>query len=370
MFEVQLYSKDRVRRNNLGAFSSGQVTIGRWAGEAVFTFPGNTAQARLNLIHERGTRARILDEGVPMMSGVIVKRSGKGPVNPTASFTVSSDVRVLQDVLAWPVPAASLNGGQTVEYRTITGPLETVVKTILQENVTRLGYSLTIAPTQGRGPTVKVQWRFHSVFERIQGLLSQHNAMLDVLMDEAGVLHAEYRPGVTVAKPFDIASGTLSSWEWEDQPPTVTRVVVGGQGEGTARKFASVVGTSREALWGTIIEHFVDARDIDEAAPTQELIDRGWDYLVEGNEKTGVNLGIVSTRQRPYGGDYRVGDVVTVKTGDSHDDIQAPLSSVVITQDQNGRRVEPGIDTIDTINAATYRRIARMDRELNNLKRS
>lgn len=368
MFEVEIYDKTRKRRNKLGAFNSGTVTIGRWAGEAVFTIPGNTAAARLELIHERGTRIRILDEGEPIMSGVITRRSGKGPVNPSTGFTVTSDARVLHDILAWPVPAASLTG-QNVEYRTITGPLETVVKTILTENVVRLGYPLTIAPDQGRGPTVKVQWRFHSIFERIKGLLEQHNAMLDVLMDEAGVLHAEYRQGVNVAKPFDIASGTLSSWEWDDQPPSVTRVVVGGQGEGVARKFVEVVGTSREGLWGTIIEQFVDARDIDETAPTQDLIDRGWEHLVEGNEKTGVTLGIVSTRQRPYGGDYRVGDVVTVHTGDAHSAINAPLSSVVITQDGAGRRVEPGIDTIETNSARLNRQFAHMTRVMNNLMR-
>jgi hypothetical protein len=239
---------------------------------------------------------------------------------------------------------------------------------VLSENATRLNYPITVAPSQGRGPIVTVQWRFHSIFERLKALLEQHNAMVDVLMDEAGVLHAEYRPGVNVAKPFDILSGTLSSWQWEDQPPPVTRVVVGGQGEGTARKLVSVVDTQREALWKTPIEHFVDARDI-EGTADQPLIDRGWEYLAEGKEKTGVNLGLVSTRERPYGGDYRVGDVVKVRTGDSHAEISAPLSSVSITQDGNGRRVEPGIDTIETTLSKLYLRTVAMDRALRTLMR-
>lgn len=369
MFEVELFDKSRKRRNTLGAFTSGAVTIGRWAGEAVFAIPGNTAPARLDLIHERGTRVRILDEGEPVMSGIITHRNGRGPANPSSGLTVASDVRVLHDILAWPVPAAGLTG-QNVEYRTISGPLETVVKTVLRENVTRLGSTLTIAPDQGRGPNVKVQWRFHSIFERLKALLEQHNAMLDVLMGEDGVLRAEYRAGETVKKPFDVASGTLSTWEWVDQPPAVTRVVVGGQGEGVARRFVRVIDTEREALWQTIIEQFVDARDIDDTAPDADLIARGWEALAEGAEKTGVSLGIISTQQRPYGGDYRVGDVVTVKTGDSRDTISAPLSSVVITQDQGGRRVEPGIETIESNRSADYRRLSRMDRDLQNLKRS
>nr|BDD44762.1 hypothetical protein 1 [Micrococcaceae bacterium] len=367
MFEVELYDKDRVRRNSLGAFESGSVTVGRWAGEASFTIPKNTAQPRLDLIAERGTRVRILDEGEPVMTGVITHRSGKGPVNPTTGFTVASDVRVLQDVLAWPVPAGSLSA-QSVEYRTVTGPLETVVKTVLGENVARLGYPLTVAPNQGRGPTVTVQWRFHSVFERLKALLEQHNAMVDVLMGADGVLVAEYRPGRTIAKPFDILSGTLSSWEWEDQPPTVTRVVVGGQGEGTARKLVSVVDVQRETLWKTVIEHFVDARDI-EGTADQPLLDRGWEYLAEGKEKTGVKLGLVSTRERPYGVGYRVGDLVTVKTGDSRDSLTAPLSGVTITQDGNGRRVEPTVDTIESNYSGMYRLMSRMDRNLRTLMR-
>lgn len=367
MFEVQIYDKDRVRRNTLGAFTSGSVTVGRWAGEAGFTVPGNTAQPRLDLIRERGTRVRILDEGEPVLTGLITHRSGSGPVNPSTGFTVSSDVRVLQDLLAWPVPTAGLTG-QSVAYRTVTGPLETVVKTVLSENVARLSYPLVVAPSQGRGPTVTVQWRFHSLFERLKALLEQHGAMVDVLMDEAGVLRAEYRPARNIAKPFDVLSGTLSSWEWEDQPATVTRVVVGGQGEGAARKLVSVVDTQRENAWNTVIEHFVDARDI-EGTANQPLIDRGWEYLAEGKEKTGVKLGLVSTAQRPYGESYRVGDFVTVNTGDSRNSLTAPLSSVTITQDDKGRRVEPAVDTIESNTSTIYRLLTRMSRDVGTLIR-
>lgn len=367
MFEIELYSKDRARRNSLGAFTSGSVTVGRWAGEATFTIPQNTAQPRIDLIRERGTRVRILDEGQACMSGLITHRSGTGPVNPTSAFTVSSDARILHDLLAWPVPTATL-ANQTVTYRTITGPLETVVKTVLQENATRLGVALTIAPNQMRGPTVTVQWRFHSIFERIKALLEQHNVMLDVLMDSAGVLQVEYREARTIAKPFDVMSGTLSSWEWEDQPPTVTRVVVGGQGEGSARKLVSVVDTAREVLWQTKIEQFVDARDI-EGTLDAPLIDRGSEYLAEGKEKTGVKLGLVSTRERPYGDGYMVGDLVTVNTGDSRNSLTAPLSGVTITQDQGGRRVEPAVDTIESNTSTMYRLLSRMTRDLNTLKR-
>jgi hypothetical protein len=187
-------------------------------------------------------------------------------------------------------------------------------------------------------------------------------------MDESGVLQAEYRPGRTVAKPFDILSGTLSSWKWQDQPPTVTRVVVGGQGEGSARKLVSVVDTARETLWKKKIEHFVDARDI-EGTADQPLIDRGWEYLDAGREKTGVDLGLISTQQRPYGGDYRVGDIITVHTGDIHSAISSPLSGVTITQDSSGRQVEPTIETIETTNSARWRNVTRMARNLNDLMR-
>lgn len=367
MFEVELFSKDRVRRNTLGAFETGAVTIGRWAGEATFTIPGNTATPRLDLIRERGSRVRIFDEGKLCMTGVITRRSGKGPVTPTTGFAVSSDARVLSDLLAWPVSKASL-AAQTVEYRTITGPLETVVKTVLAENALRLQYPIKVAPDQARGPTVTVQWRFHSIFERLKALLEQHNAMVDVLMDEAGVLQAEYRPGRTIAKPFDFFSATLSSWEWEDQPPTATRVVVGGQGEGTARKFVQVIDHAREALWNTVIEQFVDARDI-EGTADQPLIDRGLEHLSEGAEKTGVKLGLVSTRERPYGDDYMVGDLVTVNTGDMRDSLTAPLSGVTITQDGKGRMVDPMVDTIESTTSNMYRLVSRMDRNLRTLMR-
>ena len=91
---------------------------------------------------------------------------------------------------------------------------------------------------------------------------------------------------------------------------------------------------------------------------------------MEGIEKTGVNLELASTPERPYGGDYRVGDIVTVNTGDRDESITAPLAGVTISQDgQGGRQVVPSVDTIETANAKQAKKLMGMDKRLGDLEK-
>lgn len=362
MLRVIAYTKDRVRAGSIGAASSVNCTLVRNAVDGA-TFEVPLASPQLGVLLERGTRVRILDDdsGDALMSGVINKRSASGPDGQSMTCDVEGDWTIFNDILAWPVPANPITN-QNVEYRTVTGPLETVLKTVIQENLTRLGLNTkyTVEPTQGRGPNVTVKWRFHSIAERILGLLNSNRVSLEAIMQDNGIIHLTYREAQTVRRTIGIESGILTKWEWEDTGPEETRHVIGANGEGTARRLRQVIGTPRETLWGMIKERFIDARDIEETEPDAALTDRGNEQLEETAEKTGLVLNLISTPAFQYGTDYHIGDKVTVSTGSELGTFTDYLTTVTVSWTHTGGKTfTPSINNIESPRSQFYRRMTR-----------
>jgi hypothetical protein len=88
----------------------------------------------------------------------------------------------------------------------------------------------------------------------------------------------------------------------------VTRTVIGGQGEGTAREFRVLTDTTLETAWGDKIEVFTDARD---TAVTTEQDAAGAQALADGAPTAGLKLTFAETASFKYGTSVRVGDLVT-----------------------------------------------------------
>jgi hypothetical protein len=93
-----------------------------------------------------------------------------------------------------------------------------------------------------------------------------------------------------------------------------SRVVVGGKGEGTARKFRPVIDAARETQYGMIAEKFRDSRDDD----TDAVLDaRGQEALTEDGPKNGVSITLAGSGIFRYGpGGFHVGDRVPIKVTD------------------------------------------------------
>jgi hypothetical protein len=255
-----------------------------------------------------------------LMSGRVSLVSAKGPRSEgELTFTVEDDFRVVRDVLAWPVPTGSVSAdgtinGQTVEYYTKSGPAETVVKDIIQKNaVTRLGLPITIAPDQGRGDSVTFTGRFHPLRDRLFPAIDQAGIGVTVRQSGAGLVMDCYTPRV-FSPTLSEESGTLTNWDYSTSAPKNTRVIVGGQGEGTARTFKQFVDTGRETDWADKIEVFQDARD---TSVGDIYAARAAETLAEGAPMSGFSLTLSETETFRYGGPDGVerGDQVTVKMG-------------------------------------------------------
>lgn len=266
-----------------------------------------------------GARVKIERGGEHIMSGPVRLVNGRGPKSEgVLTFSVEDDFRLLQRVLAWPVPTGAVAGndigGQTVEYYTVTGNAETVVKDVVTRNaVTRLGLPVTIAANQLRGGSFTFTGRFHPLYERLYPATDQAGIGVTVKQSGAGLVLDCYVPKVY---PFTLSeeSGTLTGWEYSTAAPKATRVIVGGAGEGTARIFKQFVDPTRETDWADKIEVFQDARD---SSVSDVYAARAAETLAEGAPLSGFNLTLSETEDFRYGGPsgIRVGDKVTVKIG-------------------------------------------------------
>ena len=281
---------------------------------AVFTVAAN--HRRLPLLAQDGARCVIRYYGEFLLSGVIQLRSGTGPsISGTVSISVDGDFRILDNVLGWVAPLGSITQQNAAEYYVIGGNAESVVKDLVSNNVvSRLGFPVTIANNQNRGAVIPggVKARFQTLRDLL--LPAVEIAGLGITFSQEGtrIVCDVYVPR-TAPRVLSESGGMITDWRWSEATPSATRVVVGGQGDGTARVFRTLADTATEDQYGDIVEVFRDARDADN---TTLLDARGQETLDEGSAKFGFSLILAETATFRYGGDgVHVGDRVTVDLG-------------------------------------------------------
>ena len=262
------------------------------------------------LLATEGCRYTVDLHGEQVSSGTVESLSGDGAPDGQLTVQLRDDWSLLTDVLAWQDPTATLSASASAtiaaNYYTLSGPAETVLKTVVQANaVTRLGLPVTVAPDLGRGPTIRAQWRMHPIWDRLSGPWATTGLGISVRQSGAGLVVDVYEPRVYPV-PITRKSGIVTDWTWQWDAPSVTRTVAGGQGEKSARVFVQAVDDMAEATWGVKREAFADANDVDNDTA---LIARAVQARREGRRLTGLSLTLSDAL--PYGTNLRVGDTVT-----------------------------------------------------------
>lgn len=366
-FVIQVFDKDLAFRGYVGDPISLSVTP-RWNAVGTATLQLDINHHMVGALTEDGARLVIKKDGLFILSGKITQRSGEGPtVNGVLTLQVRSDFRLLTQVLGWPVPSAALTG-QTSEYNVVTGPAETIVKNVVTANmVNRLGMDITVGLDQGRGAVVPggVSFRFHPLAERLFPAIEQ--AGIGVTFEQHdGAIVCE----VQTPSPFPMLlteeSGVVQSWTWTTADPTATRVVSGGQGEGTARQFTATADTALEASHHDIIEVFRDARDANDSTV---LDSRTNETLTDGAPKSGFSIQLSESDAFQYGKHgLMVGAMVTLSVGGvQRTDI---LREVTMTyQHAEGVTVTPAVGDIqDNPDRAIANFLARLKQSVADLK--
>ena len=324
------------------------------------TFKIDADDLRAPDLMEPGARVMIYRHGEFQMSGPVRVSGGDFTAAASLTFTVEDDFRILHNWLAWPVPTAPLTG-QNVEYRSITGPAETVVKTVMRENAARLGFPLTIAPDQGRGASGKYTFRFHPAYDRLFPAVDQAGIGVTVRQDGRGLLLDCYTPR-DYPHRLSPENGTVTGGSYSLAGPKTTRVVVGGQGEGVDREFKGFAEPARETEWNDIIETLQDARD---SSSGDVYADRATQTLAEGAPLAGLSLELTETKHFRFGGDgLHVGDRVTASVrGQLFTDV---LREARLSWDKDGDTATPVVgERTDDPDVALAKRLRALQRDNN-----
>jgi hypothetical protein len=323
------------------------------AGTCVVEIAGELDAEIAAAFEDPGVRVVVTLRGTVIFSGGRQSVRWVGPESaPTLTPTCVDDYLILTGILAWPIPANALTAQSTARW-TATGPLETVVKSLITANVAaaRLNLPVTVEATQGRGPTVTISARMQPLSDYIQPLLDQHNVGLRVRQSGSGLL-VSYVVPATYPEVLSEVGGQIVRDQWEivETNASVTRVIVGGQGEGTAREFVQRTNSTAETAMAWKRELFADARDTN---VTGELQARGDTALAEGGPKLSARVPLQETSEfRCYGsGGLKPGDLVNIDLmGRQWTDT---VRQITTTWDaQSGLLVEPVAGGLDNTPAA------------------
>lgn len=293
------------------------------------------------ILRAAGTRCAVEyrpgTEWVRLWTGPVGDRTGEGPdVTAAASFEVRDDIELLWGILGWPNPAGdeTEQGDEDATY-TVTGPAETVLKTLVTANLTRYpDLPLTVATDLARGATITVAVRMQPLADVLLPALTQAGLGVRIVQpdDDPGLVLDVYE-GATYPATLTEASGVITGGKWSVTPPTATRVVVGAAGGGTARVFRTFVDTALEAAWGPtyVREVFVDAADVKVDDPDRDakLAARAAQALAEGASAASVDCALAETDRFRYLGAVNLGDTVPVQVAGSPP-LTAPVTGAVL----------------------------------------
>lgn len=317
--------------------------------------------------------------GVIMSGSTSSAKNVKTWDNPEGvwEITGSDDSAILGQRLAFPTPSTDDVTAQVDEYDVRTGAAETVIKEYVAANIgadagtSRAIPMLTVEADSGRGDVVTGKARFQKLGELITELSTSSNLGFRVEQDGAQLVFKVYEPvdrSDTIR--MDVDNRLLSKSEYSYAVPTATRVIVAGQGTGAARSFVERASEGAEALWGTRVEVFHDARD---TADATELAQAGDDVLTEGASKTSVSVTPSDDQTMQYGIDWKLGDIVTVVVDDV--EIAKVVTEVALVVTDEGIKIgatvgEPATTASNDVEATVVETQANQESRISNLERN
>jgi hypothetical protein len=314
LFQIDLYNAGRVWQAPVGAFVRLEGTV-LHDDISEFQFTVKATHKRLGLMLTPGTRAKLRLRGDKLIEGPIRTHAGEGPGTATTfTFGVEDNFRVLKNFLVYQVPGGTMAQQASAYNWTQTGNIETVFKNMVSLNIgSRSVEPIIIAPNLGRGGTITSSARMATVFNEMFPLLESKGLGAKVDASPAGLTVDVFAPG-TYANKLSTQSRIIRKWKYKLDAPDVTNVVVGGQGQGTARVFIERSDSARSVLWGDRIEVFRDARD---AAATATLQERGDETLFDGAGSVSLEAVLAETTDFRFMGPngVKVGQIVTAEIG-------------------------------------------------------
>lgn len=381
---VEVRDRDLIRRGQImHNVLDLRATIPTTApGEWTLTLPAEHPSA--GLLREPGAGIIVTHKDPEV--GVLFSGPARKPTveadttDPTGILTLvgTTDNVILWNRLAYPSPSLPA-GVQAQGYDVRQGAAESVMHAYVSANMgpaaplSRRIASLSMGPDLARGGFFTQSVRFDRVGEVLADLYALSGVIFDVVQVGNGLV---FRTNMSRDRRgfirLDVHNGTLSSHSATASPPSLTRAVVAGQGEGADRTIverASAESLAAETAWGPWgrVEEFVDQRQTDDPV---ELAQAGDKRLVESAGTVAVTAvpSDDQTMRWPY--DWERGDTVTVVVEGK--EAEAVVASVQVIVNRQGVRVGAGIGEVQAWDPSNglARRVDSAERRVSNLERN
>lgn len=264
-------------------------------------------------------------ELVKNKAGIIVKKDGQTLFSGTVtsrrrSFSSNGDTMTvggkddnfyLARTLAYPETNGQFN---LKDYDVRTGSAETIMKEYVDYNIGQNAELsrrlLTIEPDTGLGSTVTGRARFDNLLDLLSSLAIQGGGLgFNVVQVGDSLQFKVYQPtDKTRSAFFSPLLGNLSAFEYSNDDPEANIVIVGGAGEGVNRIIQWKPDNESIVKHGRT-EVFVDQRNTADLTELNQSLD---EELTSKAEKVSLNFTPIDTPSLSFGGDYNLGDKVSI----------------------------------------------------------
>lgn len=297
-------------------------------------------------------------------------------------ITGLDDSVLLRDRLAYPTPSTADVTAQTNAYDVRSGYAETIMKQYVSANMGPLAPAgraisvLDVEADRSSGASVKGSARFNVLYELLQGLADASNQGglplgFEIIQNGTRLLFKTYNPTNRASTVrLDIANNLLTESVYSIAQPKMTRAIVGGQGDGTARTFlerTSTTSLAAETAWGRRIEHFVDSRSGADATALQTSGDSA--LATDGKAQVTASVKPTDDSTMLFGKDWFLGDTVTVVVGSF--ELAAVVTELGLSVGEDGVRLygTVGEPKLQTYQQQILAKLSDQSSRLNNLER-
>lgn len=335
--DVRIYSPDFRPRGVLPVL--GGTVVLRHNNVSTFSIDVNGNSPLADRM-DTGWHIALYEDGVQHLTGTpdaITRRSQRGVTDITLSGR--SHMRWLADMITIPTPAAGITAQGATSHYKASGPSETVIRNLVRTHVGQSARSehrrpIIVDARGDRGKRVSITSRFQPLLDEVRTLAKLGGTRFFTRMEGTQVRFSQ-GVGMDLSRAVRLSevNGAVESWEYAIKAPTVTDVLVAGQGEGTARTLRHATGNPNQ--WGVRALVFQDRRDTDEAA---ELDQAGRETLEDGQETASITLDLIDLPRLRFGKDFLLGDTITVQVGAGT--ITDVVQSAEITWGADGRSVK------------------------------
>ncbi len=365
---VQTRDSDRLITGQVDVFHSLEVAMRHNRGAAwTLTLPADHDQRDL-FTPGAGILVWSPDVTWPILTGQIRDLTETVTAAGAATVTVTGvdDTARLTGRVIYPDPTRTADDQTTDTNWVDSDAAETVIRSLVDTQAgagalaARRIAGLTVNPDTATGDTVAVNARFPGLLDTIAALADTGGVGIRVVqwdVDNGDILTAAgegttdlrlqfYTPTDRSDRVrFTSASGALDGWQHAVAAGTVTRAIVAGQGEGTARTIIELADTDAETDWAERQESFIDARDSNDL---DVLTQRGYDQITTAGAAASLKASPSATALLAFGRDWWLGDTVTMIVDAVT--ITAAVSAVTIKVTGDGEaQVTPTVGPADTL---------------------